>query len=387
MFQETDCKDYGTHYGEDAEPKFHYGPEGIQVTLQHSNIMQGTFFSTMYNELQANFGNEPEIYTCDADLGEREWRLIKTAFSGGTLGQVLESLQFMFLIQGISRSCTHQIVRSRIGSSFMQQGGRDNDWRSQGFRIPETVRRACKAVDDFYEGRKSGQYSSNADVTSILGEYENYHGLQNCLSSESIEIYEKFMKKYYPENNEGFLRILFKEVKRNRDVYAMLVDMGIPYQDARQFIQIGSETYIFANYNYAALQGLLSKRLEFIMEWQINCVAQLMVREITTRFPAYDFIHAPLVSLSDKWNRSAFASMGGWPPDQKYPANYEVSDKFHDTTQMPFWILHPDSYKVGSKIKWIPTNGTYWSPSESNLCNPPKYVSNDLSKSRKFRNK
>ena len=52
-------------------------------------------------------------------------------------------ISFAFTIDGVSRACTHQLVRTRIGAAVLQHGGRDNDWRHRNWTLPETIRRAC----------------------------------------------------------------------------------------------------------------------------------------------------------------------------------------------------------------------------------------------------
>jgi len=64
--------------------------------------------------------------------------IAQDAMSGKVLPNTLESISLTFSITGISRATTHQLVRSRVGAVFGQQGGRDNNWSNFNLRIPPT---------------------------------------------------------------------------------------------------------------------------------------------------------------------------------------------------------------------------------------------------------
>ena len=184
-----------------------------------------------------------------------------------------------------------------------------------------------------------------------------------------------------------------------------MVDAGIPWQDARRVLFMGMQTYIHDQYNYLALSGVLANRLEHIMDWEFNCVAQLMLREVKMKCPP--LLSKYLGSHSDKAKAAKFAGLESWPPDRKYQSPYDVCKKCghaasnhhqqqtmmtfvselvcteceregnkakvgpmhlfepvdrltrqHRSEQNPFFVLHPDSM-AGGPIVWIPTNGTY----------------------------
>lgn len=196
-----------------------------------------------------------------------------------------------------------------------------------------------------------------------------------------------------------------EHIMNGRRLYAALVDAGIPWQDARRVLFMGMQTYIHDQYNYLALQGVLGNRLEHIMDWEFNCVAQLMLREVKMKCPP--LLSKYLGSHSDRAKAAKFAGLESWPPDRKYPSPYDdctacghaMSNHYrpdmadnplpdemicsmcdrdnhrpmapmhisipkdrltrqHRPEQMPFFVLHPDSM-AGGPIVWIPTNGTY----------------------------
>ena len=94
------------------------------------------------------------------------------------------------------------------------------------------------------------------------------------------------------------------------------------------------------------------------MDWEFNCVAQLMLREIKIHCPP--LLSRYLGSHSDKAERAKFAGLESWPPDGKYPVPFEhlSTPRTHRPEQMPFFVLHPASM-AGGPVQWIPTNGRY----------------------------
>lgn len=326
-YNDSDHRPHASWKGETPKLDIQTGPHGIQVSLDAWGP-KDNLYAHIYNQLQSNWGEEPSRIQTDAELTAGQMGYVEKCIAGKTLPNVLESISTMWTIDGISRACTHQIVRTRVGASFMQHGGRDNDWRHRPWRMPETIFRACLEE----EGNLPGGLKSSILHPEVIGKYID--------------------KNDYMSLDSAIRNYLFA----GKELYATLVDAGIPWQDARRILPIGSTTYIHCNYNYLALKGVLANRLEHIMDWEINCVAQLMLREVRMKMPAIFGKH--LGSHSDLAGKAMFAGLDSWPPDQKYPAEYDPSTRAHRPEQNPFWVLHPDSM-AGKEIQWMRTNGTY----------------------------
>lgn len=291
-------------------------------------------------------------------LDPKRWTALSEGpFAGTALQQVLEGLTFGFTIDGVTRACTHQLVRTRF-AAFMQHGGRDNDWRHRGWTMPETIYRAINALDSEH----------HVGTACIINE-EPLHEIVHEASS-----LDEVIRNY---------------LQQGKNIYAALVDAGVPWQDARRLLPIGTQTYIHAVYNWISLAGFLANRLEHIMDWEINCVAQLMLREIKMKCPPVMWKH--LGSHSDRAQIAKFAGLDSWPPDGKYPNPYERCEtcgharenhdadtcdgdrdlcacmayipqdarlRTHRPEQNPYWVLSPESM-AGAPILWIATDGTY----------------------------
>lgn len=358
-FADAGHRPHGTHFNEEPENRIQRGPKGITVTLDTWGP-QENLFPTLYDMLQSNWGDAPSRAPRDcrpiegvavgeiarwSDKDRTGWAgllpdqqaYVESLFAGRTLPQAKELISFSFLVDGVSRTCTHQLVRTRIGASFMQHGGRDNDWRHRSFRLPETVGRAIDS------GQTDGPEREDLHKDCIT----DWDRIIELVGDEADDIEEISLRG-----------VLDSYLERGRRIYAALVDAGIPWQDARFFLPEGMTTYIHCNYTYAALEGVLANRLEHVMQWEINCVAQLMLREIKMKCPP--LLSKYLGSRSDKTGRDAFAGLESWPPTGKHPAPPEAGDlpRTHRPEQNPFWVLHPDSM-AGGPVVWVPTNGTY----------------------------
>lgn len=135
----------------------------------------------------------------------------------GTIGSSWEFVDYVFLIEGVSRAFTHQLVRHRVGVSFAQQAMRVVDV-SDGFDYIETGK--CK-------GNK---------------------------------VYKDTM---------GLIR----------DQYAALVRQGVDVQDARGVLPTNISTNILFKVNLRALSGLLNERLCFKAQGEFQEVARAMRSE------------------------------------------------------------------------------------------------------------
>jgi hypothetical protein len=137
------------------------------------------------------------------------------------LPQALEGLIFIFFINQVSRACTHQIVRTRLGAAFIQQSQRGTDVSHAWHRMPLTVFGDEQQRDTF--------------------------------------VYQV---------NEG------------RAAYMDAIDGGIPRQDARLLLPQSVCTHIGAVYNWPALTALAAKRMRNFMGWEINAVLRAMRAEV-----------------------------------------------------------------------------------------------------------
>ncbi len=381
---------------------------------------QDNLFPTIFDGLQANWGEVPsnveseqlcrltsiphdlkmwEHLTRWCTLTDGQRTYVESCFAGKTLPQILELITFNFVIDGCTRAATHQIVRTRQ-AAFMQHGGRDNDWRHRRFTMPETMERMCQVNEQFARAVAEGEITKRGGATSEgrrLAKQQVKDGIERANFKHCITTWGPFdrLDERLDLGDESSTPTLREQIEfvvgQAKTLYAALVDAGIPWQDARRVLPIGLQTYIHEVYDWPTLKATLGNRLEHVMDWEHNCIAQLMLREIHMKCPP--IFAKNLGSQSDFAGAAKFAGLESWPPDGKWPNPNEVcaychksstnhdrdqaeelrqeySSSIHEYVPMdtlprthrpeqnPFWILHPDSMK-GGDIVWIPTNGTW----------------------------
>ena len=136
---------------------------------------------------------------------------------------VLEHVTFTFLIEGISRVTSHQLVRHRL-ASYTQESQRYS-LAEKGFVVPKTIKE--KGLENIY--------------ISII---ENMY-----------EIYEDFISK------------------------------GIPYEDARYILPQAVTTKILMTVNLRELIHIACLRTSPKAQWEIREVVSLMVKEASRIIP------------------------------------------------------------------------------------------------------
>ncbi|MEK0324926.1 MAG: FAD-dependent thymidylate synthase [Nitrosopumilus sp.] len=217
--------------------QFYKGFEGIKVKMlntldidaQRSAEIVAAFYLSTWSDLVVGDGTTPRLSVSIEQhpeaFGESAWQLAERAMSGQVLPNTLETVQLTYTFENISRACTHQLVRTRVGAGFGQQGGRDNNWSEQPHRIPDTV---------------TSQFDRN------------------------------------------HIRTL---VSQMRDLYKELIEKGVPYQDARYVLPMGTATNLVGTYNLLSLKGTLDRRLCNRMHPETNHVARLMADALVVTLP------------------------------------------------------------------------------------------------------
>ncbi len=129
---------------------------------------------------------------------------------------VIEHVVFTFRVEGVSRACTHQLVRHRI-ASYSQRSQRYVDEGEFDYVTPPSVQQS-------EEARKA--FERTMDL--LIGEYEK------------------------------------------------LKDMGVPKEDARFVLPNACTTTIIVTMNARSLRNFLRVRLERHAQWEIRQLAQEM---------------------------------------------------------------------------------------------------------------
>lgn len=147
---------------------------------------------------------------------------------------VAEHASFTFAIEGISRACSHQLVRHRM-ASYSQQSQRYVNMDGFDYVVPESIR------------TKEGIWWSEVD------------GLQSTL-----EVYDSLMRYI-------------------QELYTRMCKAGIPEEDARYILPNACSTNIVVTMNARELRHFFSLRCCERAQWEIRELADMMlylVREV-----------------------------------------------------------------------------------------------------------
>jgi flavin-dependent thymidylate synthase len=252
------AKKIGKDYGGEApkENMFLSGLDGIVV-----NLLEGPDIG--YDNTAALMSAAP--WTDDVSFEELN-TICKAQKTGKLMGNFEEAMKFTFFIGGISRACTHQLVRTRVGACMSQESGRVCDWRHKYVRIPRTV-----------------------DSSGFKEKYE-----------WTVEV--------------------------AKTLYVEMLDAGVPAQDARRVLPIGITTYLYETINFRALKGLAANRMcPSQADWEINYVMWLIKDTVEEKYPELARQLVPRCCLIGKCIHEGDL----FPPCGLFPRDFEPKDYRH----------------------------------------------------------
>lgn len=165
-----------------------------------------------------------------------------------------EHVSFTFGIEGISRACSHQLVRHRI-ASYSQQSQRYVDGTSFEFVTPPEIKNNEKALG-IYEKILSEQAKAYREIRDALlaGYIRDFCGNNNDISDEEL------LKSFKSENKAKYSSF---EKKAN--------------EDARFILPNASTTKIVCTFNARSLHNFFAHRCCNRAQWEIREVAEQML--------------------------------------------------------------------------------------------------------------
>lgn len=201
---------------------------------------------------------------------DKKWKLINHVISSGH-HSTLEHVSFTFLISGVSRALSHQLVRHRIGVSFSQQS-----------------QRYCKFETGF-------DYVIPPSI------------------AKNEELKKKF-ELYMSSINNMYLELLNKD--------------NIPAEDARMVLPNACTTNLTMTMNLRELIHFTDERCCTCAQWEIRQMARSMAKLITDKIPELKLYLGPKCKLLGYCNESASRTCGRMPLKEHALQNvYIPSDK------------------------------------------------------------
>lgn len=177
---------------------------------------------------------------------DKRWNLVTKVLDSGH-GSVGEHVYFTFAIEGISRACSHQLVRHRAGIVFSQQSQRYVEIKEDLNRLKDIL--LILTPDSDYNLEDMGR--AEAEVIPILNKY--------FVAVDDTNIY-------------AYLQSLIN--------YLSAINMGTKAEDARNFLPNATKTNITMSVNLRELIHLCNLRLCTRAQKEIRELFKLIKAEV-----------------------------------------------------------------------------------------------------------
>lgn len=207
-------------------------------------------------ELKLGVEKLSDAWEQEKEITNKHWNLVKKVLDSGHQS-IAEHVYFTFAIEGISRACSHQLVRHRAGIVFSQQSQRYVE-------IKEDLDELCHLYLELKRDPKDKQDKTVA----------------------TFEKTEKLLEKYFvdvnPETMEAYLDDLIS--------YKRYINMGYKPEDARKFLPNATKTNITVSVNFRELIHMCNLRLCTRAQKEIRDLHKLMkdeVKEVDERLASY----------------------------------------------------------------------------------------------------
>ena len=170
---------------------------------------------------------------------DKKWKLVKTVLDSGHQS-IAEHVYFTFVIEGISRACSHQLVRHRAGIVFSQQSQRYVE-------IKEDI--------ELLQGKNftSDTYKQATKVIEVLD-------------------------KYFVWDHDSYPQ--FFDLIQALYCYLHLIQTGAKAEDARALLPNATKTNITMSINYRELIHICNLRLCTRAQKEIRDLFKLIAEEV-----------------------------------------------------------------------------------------------------------
>ena len=191
----------------------------------------------MWDKAYETYIDPDNVLTDACEKQEKaHWKLVQKVLNSGHQS-IAEHIYFTFAIEGISRACSHQLVRHRAGIVFSQQSQR------------------------YVEIKESKQ-----ELLEVLNKYEG---------PEMKEICDKYFVNFKDRIDSDLIKTLCQ--------YRDLIDGGCKAEDARNVLPNSTKTNITMSVNYRELIHLCNLRLCTRAQKEIRDLFKLIVKEIEAK--------------------------------------------------------------------------------------------------------
>ena len=219
-----------------AEPATDTVPRARLLDAPNDPLGKLAFLAKAYQ------GKFPESYTAISDA-DREYYI--QDMEKNILGMPSEAVMFHFVFENVTRSFTHQLVRTRH-ASYAQESMRFAVKEDFPVQLPAHLRGTLSLEDWWAEETKN-----------MIHPHTAFDAEQN---QEYIQRYASDVQRMRFVWDEG--------VEKASDVYAKLIDMGLPAEDARGLAPHAIVTKINVAIDLRALMQMAGQRLCTQAQWE-----------------------------------------------------------------------------------------------------------------------
>ncbi len=178
----------------------------------------------------------------------------------------IEHISFTFGIEGISRACSHQLVRHRI-ASYSQQSQRYVDGTSFDFVTPPSVRENPVLLQKYTQ--------------AVRDEMESYRQLRDSLIAHQVRKLGGAGIECEGADDSQIASLLKES---DRKLYSKLEKAA--NEDARFLLPNACTTKIVCTFNARSLMNFFSHRCCNRAQWEIREVAQQMLELVKPLAPS-----------------------------------------------------------------------------------------------------
>ena len=180
----------------------------------------------------------------------------------------LEHVTFTFGIEGISRSCSHQLVRHRI-ASYSQQSQRYVDGENFDYVVPPAI----EQCNIFHKIPDDVEYTAAAIFDKAIKD------IQKTYIALRDDLYDQYICGWLKEHKKN--KIIFQgDITNFKNTHKKEANIFLKKacEDARYILPNAATTKIICTFNIRSLWNFFKHRLCNRAQWEIREVAEEMLK-------------------------------------------------------------------------------------------------------------
>jgi thymidylate synthase ThyX len=272
-----------------AKAENNVGTDGIKVRLVQGLPSEKDVAKVIWKGKMAtkgvDIGDESAMW---AEIGDdpESWREM---FRGG-LQTAMEAFVLVFEVTGVSRTCTHQIVRSRR-AGFHQQSQRAGSYVEpsnivRGLHVDASKESMERWPQAMGEGNGANVRVPESVWRTMGAEvHHSFGGKTKPRDMEDVPLPSDELVPA-PSGRDGELAHAWQAALMwSRRAYRLALESDVSYQDARYILPEGTENYIMCEYTLREFLNVYAYRACAMFSWEITHVVRLMKEALIADSP------------------------------------------------------------------------------------------------------